>query len=51
MDLFDSTGVPPYFNSPVGMGTIDADSYHNGVPTLALPEHLTPSYDTSDFGM
>ncbi|KAI4253586.1 MAG: hypothetical protein LQ352_003598 [Teloschistes flavicans] len=51
MDLFDSTGVPPYFNSPVGMGTIDADSYHNGVPTLALPEHLTPSYDTSDFGI
>lgn len=51
MDGYDSMGVPPYLNSPMGMGTIEADSYHGGVPTLALPEHLTTSYDTSDFGL
>ncbi|KAL9581081.1 MAG: hypothetical protein Q9212_004115 [Teloschistes hypoglaucus] len=52
MDGYDSMGVPPYLNSPMGMGTIEADSYHGGgMPTLALPEHLTSSYDTSDFGL
>ncbi|CAO1598435.1 hypothetical protein XANCAGTX0491_002202 [Xanthoria calcicola] len=51
MDSFEGMGMPSYFGSSMPMATIDADSYPGVLPALDIQHGLTPTYDTSDFGM
>lgn len=48
MDNFDGIAMPPYLDSTMPM---DAETYRGVLPSLGLPETLTPTFDTSDFGM
>lgn len=51
MDAFDAMSMPPYLSSPMGVGSVDPETYHGVLPSLGMPDHIAPSYDTSDFGM
>ncbi|KAL8731067.1 MAG: hypothetical protein Q9181_004454 [Wetmoreana brouardii] len=51
MEGFDGMGIPPFLNSPMGVGVVNADTYRDVLPPLGMPEHMAPSYDTSDFGI
>lgn len=33
------------------VGNVDAETYQGVLPSLGIPEHIAPSYDTSDFTM
>ncbi|KAI4249304.1 MAG: hypothetical protein L6R40_000762 [Gallowayella cf. fulva] len=48
MDNFDGIAMPPYLDSTMPM---DAETYRGVLPSLGLPETLTPTFDTSDFGI
>ncbi|KAI4290428.1 MAG: hypothetical protein L6R35_000294 [Caloplaca aegaea] len=49
MDGFGDMGMPSYLSSSMPTGDVDAETYHGVLPSLGLPESITPSYDTSDF--
>ncbi|KAL8721457.1 MAG: hypothetical protein Q9225_001869 [Loekoesia sp. 1 TL-2023] len=49
MDDFGGLGMPSYFSSPMPVGNVDAETYRGVLPSLGIPENITPSYDTSDF--
>lgn len=51
MDGFGDLGIPPYFTNSVPVGNTDAEMYQGVLPSLGIPEHIAPSYDTSDFTM
>ncbi|KAL8925407.1 MAG: hypothetical protein Q9208_003499 [Pyrenodesmia sp. 3 TL-2023] len=49
MEGFGDMGVPPYLSNSMPMGNIDAETYPGILPALGIAEHITPSFDTSDF--
>ncbi|KAL9031321.1 MAG: hypothetical protein Q9196_000645 [Gyalolechia fulgens] len=49
MDSFGGIGMPSYLSSSMPVGNVDAETYRGVLPSLGIPEHITPSYDTSDF--
>ncbi|KAL8861556.1 MAG: hypothetical protein Q9178_002080 [Gyalolechia marmorata] len=51
MDNFDGISMPPYLSSSMPTGAMDPDTYRAVLPPLGMQEALTPSYDTSDFGI
>ena len=51
MDNFDGMSMPPYLANSMPTGAMDPDSYRTVLPPLGMQDALTPSYDTSDFGM
>ncbi|KAL8804634.1 MAG: hypothetical protein Q9182_002442 [Xanthomendoza sp. 2 TL-2023] len=50
MDQFEGMGMPPYIDTNMSIGPVDADAYHGPLP-ISLAETLTPNYSTSDFGI
>lgn len=51
MEGFDDMGMSPYLSNSMPMGNIDAETYPGILPALGITEHITPSFDTSDFTM
>lgn len=51
MDYSGGMGMPSYLSSSIPVGNVDAETYSGVLPSLGLPENITPSYDTSDFTM
>ncbi|KAL8837168.1 MAG: hypothetical protein Q9170_002629 [Blastenia crenularia] len=49
MDGYGGMGMPSYLSNSMPVGNVDAETYHGVLPSLGIPEHITPSYDTSDF--
>lgn len=49
MDYSGGINMPSYFSSSIPVGNVDAETYSGVLPSLGLPENITPSYDTSDF--
>ncbi len=51
MEGFGDMGMPAYLSTSMPVGNIDAEAYQGVLPPLGMGEHITPSFDTSDFTM
>ncbi|KAL8939404.1 MAG: hypothetical protein Q9216_003369 [Gyalolechia sp. 2 TL-2023] len=49
MDNYGGMGMSSFFSSSMPVGNVDAETYRGVLPSLGIPEQITPSYDTSDF--
>ena len=50
MEGYDGMGMPTYLSGSIPMGSLNAENYQGILPSMGMPEQVTPSYDTSDFG-
>ncbi|KAL8715129.1 MAG: hypothetical protein Q9220_001086 [cf. Caloplaca sp. 1 TL-2023] len=49
MNSYAGMGMSGYLSNTMPVGNMDEETYQGVLPSLGLPEHITPSYDTSDF--